>query len=68
MILYLKKYLSIYNPEINNIKVIYGPNREGDIPHSHASINKAIVNLKYKPHFSLKDGLKEAINWYWKNL
>ena len=32
----LKKYLSVADPSIAEIKVIHGPNREGDIPHSLA--------------------------------
>lgn len=65
---YLKKYLSDFDPKIANIEVIYGPNRAGDIPHSHASIEKAKNNLNYNPQFSLQAGLKEAVQWYWKNL
>ena len=53
---------------VGNIKVVYGPYREGDIPHSHASINKAKELLGYKPDFSLEKGLKEAVKWYWENL
>jgi UDP-N-acetylglucosamine 4-epimerase len=45
----------------------YGPNRVGDIPHSLASIAKAKELLGY-PQFSLQQGLKEAIDWYWNNL
>ena len=65
---YLKDYLSVFDSKISNIKIIYGPKREGDIPHSHASIVKANKLLAYNPHFSLKKGLEKAINWYWKNL
>ena len=65
---YLKEYLSEFDLRISNIDVIYGPNRAGDIPHSHASIAKAKKNLNYNPEFSLQQGLKEAIKWYWKNL
>jgi UDP-N-acetylglucosamine/UDP-N-acetylgalactosamine 4-epimerase len=68
LITYLKEYLSTYNPAIKNIKVIYGPIRSGDIPHSHASIQKAKNLLDYDPKFSLQDGLKEAVKWYYKNL
>jgi len=38
LVLFLKKYLSVSDPSITDIKVIHGPNREGDIPHSLASI------------------------------
>jgi UDP-N-acetylglucosamine 4-epimerase len=65
---YLKKYLSEFDTNISNIQVIHGPNRIGDIPHSHASIAKAKENLNYNPEFSLQQGLKEAVKWYWENL
>ena len=68
LIVYLKEYLSDFDSKIRNIKVVYGPYREGDIPHSHASINKAKELLGYKPDFSLEKGLKEAVKWYWENL
>tara|TARA_B100000767_G_scaffold28414_1_gene24642 strand:+ start:386 stop:1369 length:984 start_codon:yes stop_codon:yes gene_type:complete len=65
---YLKEYLSEFDSKISNVAVIYGPNRAGDIPHSHASVDKAKENLNYNPQFSLQQGLKEAVKWYWKNL
>jgi len=65
---YLKEYLSEFDSKISNIDVIYGPNRVGDIPHSHASVYKAKENLNYNPQFTLQQGLKEAVKWYWQNL
>ena len=65
---YLKEYLSEFDSKISNIQVINGPNRDGDIPHSHASIKKAKENLNYNPQFTLQQGLKEAVKWYWENL
>jgi UDP-N-acetylglucosamine 4-epimerase len=65
---YLKEFLSVYNSEIKNVKVIKGPNRQGDIPHSHASVDKARRLLNYDPQFSLQNGLKEAVEYYWENL
>ncbi len=65
---HLKAYLSEYNPKIKNIPVINGPNRQGDIPHSHASVDKAKKLLNYNPQYSLQKGLKEAVKWYWENL
>ncbi|QXP66956.1 SDR family oxidoreductase [Polaribacter sp. AHE13PA] len=64
----LKEFLSNYNPKIKDVEVIFGPNRIGDIPHSHADISKAKKLLNYTPEFSLKEGLKESIDWYWENL
>jgi UDP-N-acetylglucosamine/UDP-N-acetylgalactosamine 4-epimerase len=65
---YLKEYLSVYDSRIADITIEYGPNRAGDIPHSLASINKAKTLLGYEPQFSLKEGLKEAIDWYYKKM
>lgn len=68
MVFYLKKYLSEFDSSIANVEVIYGPNRVGDIPHSLANIDKAKKLLSYAPKYSFKEGLKEAVNWYWENL
>ena len=68
MVTYLKEYLSEFDSEISNIKVINGPNRAGDIPHSLASIDKAKKLLSYAPNYSFQEGLKEAVKWYWDNL
>jgi len=68
MVHYLKLYLSEFDADINNINVIHGPNRAGDIPHSLASIDKAKQLLQYDPKFSFQEGLKEAVAWYWNNL
>ena len=65
---YLKEYLSEYDTEIRNIEVIYGPNRLGDIAHSLASVEKARILLGYHPTHTISQGLKEAVDWYWKNL
>lgn len=61
----LKDYLSYYNPKIKDVPIIHGPERKGDIPHSHASIEKALTILGYKPSHNLEKGLKEAVQWYW---
>jgi UDP-N-acetylglucosamine 4-epimerase len=68
LILYLKKHLAKYDDEISNVKVKYGPERVGDVPHSLASIQKAKELLGYDPIYSVDDGLKKAIDWYWENL
>ncbi len=64
----LREFLSAYDNEIANVPIIYGKNRVGDIPHSLASIEKAKELLNYQPKFSMREGLKEAVNWYWNNL
>lgn len=64
----LKKELSVYDPAIAEVKVIHGPERKGDIPHSLASIEKAKSLLGYSPTHNFEQGIKEAMNWYWENL
>lgn len=61
---YLKEELGVFDSEILKIKPIHGPNRNGDIPHSLASIKKAKKLLDYNPKFSIKEGLKESVKWY----
>jgi UDP-N-acetylglucosamine/UDP-N-acetylgalactosamine 4-epimerase len=63
----LKKYLSEDDPFIADVQVVYGPNREGDIPHSLASIEKAKRNLGYAPAYDFSAGLKTAVAWYKSN-
>lgn len=65
---YLKEILSELDPEIAKVEILHGPNRPGDIPHSLANIDKARHLLGYNPQFSMKQGLKEAVKWYWENL
>ena len=65
---YLKEFLSEFDPEIANIEIQHGPNRVGDIPHSLACIDKAKDLLGYNPQYSMRDGLKEAVRWYWENI
>lgn len=65
---YLKEYLSVFDKSIEKIEVKHGPNRQGDIPHSLANIDKGRELLGYDPKFSLQEGLKESVKWYWENL
>ena len=65
---YLKKYLNEFDTKIADVPVIYSKTRIGDIPHSLASIDKAKSLLGYDPKYSLEQGLKEAVKWYWNNL
>ncbi len=62
----IKTNLMHYIPSIKEIKPIYGPFREGDIPHSLACIDKATRLLGYNPEFSLSSGLKQTIKWYYE--
>ncbi len=65
---YLKEYISAYDANIRDVEVLHGPTRAGDIPHSLASIDKARKLLGYDPRYSMREGVKEAVGWYWNNL
>jgi len=65
---YLKEYLAAFDSKIADVEIVYGSSRAGDIPHSLASIDKAKTMLGYNPEYSLQNGLKEAVIWYWNNL
>lgn len=68
LVAYLKEYLTEFDAEIAQIEATHGPNRAGDIPHSLANVDKAKQLLGYNPKFSMKEGLKEAVKWYWENI
>jgi UDP-N-acetylglucosamine 4-epimerase len=68
LVRYLKEYLAQFDSKIADVEIVYGANRAGDIPHSLASIDKAKTMLGYNPKYSLQEGLKEAVSWYWNNL
>lgn len=63
----IKQELSNYSPKVSDINAIYMDNRKGDIPHSHANIEKAKRLLNYKPLYSFKKGIESSIKWYIDN-
>ncbi|HPR13488.1 MAG TPA: LPS biosynthesis protein WbpP, partial [Bacteroidales bacterium] len=64
----LRGYLSAYDISISKVEPEHGPNRPGDIPHSMASIGKAVRLLGYQPQVLFPEGLKRAVEWYVDNL
>ena len=64
----LRSNLAKFDPEIINIQPSYRQNRDGDIPHSQASIIKAQRILGYQPLVSASQGLTTACEWYYNNL
>ena len=64
----IQKIAKKYDRTIDDIKPVYGPERSGDIPHSHASIEKARRLLDYAPTHNVAEGLEEAVKWFWQNL
>ena len=63
----IQSFLCEIDSSIKDIKPIYGPYRNGDIPHSMASIEKARKLLGYMPIVCFKEGLKRTIDWYIEN-
>lgn len=68
LVSYLKESLAELDPTIAEVPIIHGPNRAGDIPHSLASIDKAKQLLGYAPKYSMREGLAQAVKWYWSHL
>jgi len=51
----------------SDLQPIFGPDRLGDIKHSHADITKARELLGYDPDWSFARGIAETIKWYKEN-
>jgi UDP-N-acetylglucosamine 4-epimerase len=67
LIQFLKDNLAGTDPSIALVDAINGPERAGDVPHSMASIEKGKALFGYHPEISVREGLKKATEWYWKN-
>ena len=61
----LREDLAAFDPAVAAIAPKYGPERQGDIAHSLASIEKAKRLLGYAPEFTAREGLKKTAEWYW---
>lgn len=57
-------YYAICKALGKEVEPLYGPERPGDIKHSHADISKAQKVLGYQPEWSFERGIKAAIEWY----
>lgn len=64
----LRDNLAKHDPAIEKIQPIIGPFRDGDIPHSQASIEKAKKLINYQPKFNARQGFELVIEWYYNNL
>lgn len=64
----LRDGLAGFDPEISSINPVYTDPRQGDIPHSLASVEKASRLLGYNPQFNLRQGLEHSVKWYWEHL
>jgi len=68
MTMMLRGYLAAHDPKIAEVEPAHGPARAGDIPHSMASVGKAVRLLGYQPQVLFTEGLKRSVEWYRKNL
>jgi UDP-N-acetylglucosamine 4-epimerase len=59
--------LTQFQSNVKDAKVIHGPNRIGDIPHSLASIDKAKERLGYQPVMYFNQGIDNTCKWYYDN-
>jgi len=64
----IRESLSKFDSDISKVQVEHGPPREGDVRDSLADISKAKRLLGYQPEYSLNEGIREAIDWYWQSL
>ncbi len=64
----LRDNLARFDEQVKHIEPSYRDFRQGDIPHSLASIEKAQTILKYTPNFDAKKGFENACQWYSENL
>jgi len=49
-----------------NLPAQYGPERAGDVRHSHADVTLAGKLLGYEPMVNVREGLKRTLEWYRK--
>jgi UDP-N-acetylglucosamine 4-epimerase len=55
-------------PHVAAHKPVYVDFRKGDVRHSQADIGKAAAMLGYAPTHRIGEGLKQAMDWYVRNL
>ena len=63
----IRESLAIYDKKISFIVPEFGKIRQGDVPHSLASIEKAFLELGYKPKVNIDQGIKKTVDWFYKS-
>ena len=65
LLMYIQKYCNLKKYTNASIDPIYKDFRLGDVKHSLASLDKIKSRLKYDPKFSLEDGLRLTIDYFY---
>ncbi|MGE5265720.1 MAG: SDR family oxidoreductase [Acidobacteriota bacterium] len=61
----LNQILKMLNEVTNqNLPAHYGPERAGDVRHSHANLERAKKVLGYAPKVDVREGLRRTLEWY----
>ena len=60
----MRELLAERFPHVLAHQPTYGDFRAGDVRHSQADIAKAATRLGYAPTHQIRDGLREAMDWY----
>ena len=63
----IRESLALYDTKISGIVPEFGNIRQGDVPHSLASIEKACQELGYFPEIKIDEGIKKTVEWFYKS-
>ena len=61
----IRSSLGQFEIKINEIEPKFGNIREGDVPHSMASIEKAVNIFGYNPKVSIDEGIDKTVEWFY---
>jgi UDP-N-acetylglucosamine 4-epimerase len=64
----IQERVAVVHPFVAEAKPQHRDFRAGDVRHSLADISKVKKNIGYEPHFSVRNGLDKAAEWYLANL
>ena len=64
----IRDNLATRDAALASLQPVYQDFRAGDIKHSLADVSAAREALGYEPTHDVRQGLKEALEWYWENL
>ena len=63
----IRKSLSSYQKKISYIEPKFRSPLIGDVPHSMASIEKAVNDLGYKPEVAIDAGIEKTVKWFYNS-